>query len=57
MECHKLCYCRQKSFIEFKDFTEEQKELLIWRSGMEIQNISTDDKICFHHGKIFLSHF
>ena len=27
--------------------TEEQKELLEWRSG--IQNLSSDDKICFHH--------
>ena len=54
-ECHKSRHCRHKGFIEFKDFIEEQKELLLWRSG--IQNLSSDDKICFHHEKVFLTCF
>lgn len=54
-ECHKVSLCRLKGFIVFKDLAEDQRELLIWRSG--VQNLSKEDKICFYHEKFFLARY
>ena len=53
-QCHKVCYSRCKGLVEFQSLSNDDRELLVWRSGV---NLSPKDTICFHHEKVFLSRF
>lgn len=53
-ECHKLTYSRHVEEIILSELAEEDRVLLVTRSG-----ISNDDGnvICLHHKNMFLSRF
>lgn len=55
-ECHKLSYNRLCGLINFTDLTDIEKELVILRSGIQVEN-EASAVICFHHKKIFLDRF
>jgi len=57
-ECHKLSYSRTCGFMNFADLSEDEKELLILRSGLDIQHEKeSSTTICFHHKKVFLDRY
>ena len=53
-ECHKTIHSRTKGYLSFREFSDKDKELLKWRS--EVQLVDTD-KVCFHHEKIYLAFY
>ena len=53
--CHKTTHCRKEGFVSVTELSEEDKELLKWRCG--INNLSSGDSVCFHHEKLYLSRF
>lgn len=53
-DCHKFHYCRKAGLLKVTDFSEEDKELMQWRCGYQFHN---DDKVCFHHEKLYLTRY
>ena len=50
-ECHKTVHSRKKGYMKFNSFSDNEKALIIWRSGLSLDD---DDSVCFHHEKMFL---
>ena len=51
-KCHQLSYCKETGLLNFNDFDEDDKELLILRT--QLKEIST---ICLHHRKVYLEKY
>ncbi len=48
--CHKLTFCRKTGFHKLDSFPTEDREVIMWRSGLTILNI--DANICYHHEQL-----
>lgn len=48
--CHKLTFCRKTGFRKLGSFSSEDREVIMWRSGLTILNI--DANICYHHEQL-----
>lgn len=53
-ECHKITYSRKQGFLKYSSFSDNEKALIHWRSGVLLHE---DDNVCFHHEKVFLSRY
>ena len=53
-ECHKHSYCRKSGLIAMSDLKLVDRRLLSWRCGVIF---GEEDKICFHHEKVYLTRF
>lgn len=53
-ECHNTRMARKTGFFRVDTLSNEDQELLAWRSGVMLEEI---EQICFHHEKMFLSRF
>jgi hypothetical protein len=54
--CHLLVYCRKKGFLSITDLSDDDRQLLLWRTGIESQPSSLE-RICLHHEALFLSRY
>src|SRR5215470_1488699 len=54
--CHLLTYCRNKGFLLFSDLSENDRRLLLLRTGISSKP-SNSDTLCFHHQVFFLSRY
>ena len=56
--CHKLSYSRSCGFLNFQtELTNNNKEMLIARTGIEIDRHDLSFVSCLHHKKLFLNKF
>ena len=53
-ECNKLIYTRKTGHFHMDNFTKEDLDLISKRTLYEFK---TDDKICYHHEKVYLSRY
>ncbi|KAG8180983.1 hypothetical protein JTE90_024731 [Oedothorax gibbosus] len=53
-ECHRLIYTRTSLLHNNSELSEENKELLLWRSGTLESSIQT---VCSHHKEVFLRRY
>ena len=50
-ECHKIVHSRKKGFLKLNSFSDNEKALISWRSGISLDG---DDNVCLHYETIFL---
>ena len=53
-ECHKQSYVKNKDIKQVSSLKDVERELLIWRSGIEMDENTT---ICLHHEFIILKRY
>ena len=51
-ECHKVTFIRKQGFLKLNSFSDNEKALIQWRSGISLDEADT---VCFHHEKRFLA--
>ena len=54
--CHLQAYSRKVGFLLFSIISENDRRLVLWRTGISVEP-STSDTLCFHHEKLFLSRY
>ena len=52
--CHLQTYSRKVGFLLFSIISENDRRLVLWRTGISVEP-STSDTLCFHHENLFLS--
>ena len=50
-ECHKTSFSKKTGFV--KKFTEEETQLIIWRSGIDTPEFT----LCYHHKETILNRY
>jgi len=56
--CHLTWFTKEKGYTEFQDYTDQDKELLILRSGIDATHFHSQGvQVCHHHSKVFLSKY
>ena len=53
-ECHKLSFAKKIGLTSAKDFSPEELEVLMLRTGLKEAQLMT---VCFHHKAIYLDRY
>ncbi|XP_065643371.1 uncharacterized protein LOC136075062 [Hydra vulgaris] len=54
-QCHKMVHTKSIGLKDLSSYSERNRNLLLWRSGLSILNVNV--KICLHHEQILLNRF
>ncbi|XP_047122478.2 ARL14 effector protein-like [Hydra vulgaris] len=54
-QSHKMVYTKSIGLKDLSSYSEKDRNLLLWRSGLSILNVNV--KICLHHEQILLNRF